>query len=109
MDQRSLRGVSPTSTGPAGSHFEAQVGASYLLALLAGGEPRGLPGTSIDRVELQRAAEGRALDDVIVHAHDARGANAILEIQVKREITFAPSDEVFGDVVQADRGCRQTA
>ena len=79
MDQDSLRGVSPTSTGPAGSHFEAQVGASYLLALLTGGEPRGLPGTSIDRVELQRAAEGRPLDDVIVHAHDVGGANGILE------------------------------
>jgi energy-coupling factor transporter ATP-binding protein EcfA2 len=98
-DQSSPLGVSPTSTGPAGSHFEAQVGASYLLALLTGGEPRGLPGTIIDRVALQRAAEGRPLDDIIVHAHDARGIQAVLEIQVKRELTFAPSDEVFGNVV----------
>ena len=99
-DQTSPRGVSPISTGPAGSHFEAQVGASYLLALLTGAEPRGLPGTMIDRVELQRAAEGRPLDDVIVHAHDASGVGATLEIQVKREIAFAPSDVVFGDVVR---------
>lgn len=98
-DQASPRAVSPTSTGPAGSHFEAQVGASYLLALLTGAEPRGLPGTSIDQVELQRAAEGRPLDDVIVHAHDVCGNRATLEIQVKREVTFAPSDEVFRDVV----------
>ena len=95
----SPRGVSPTSTGPAGSHFEAQVGASYLLALLTDAEPRGLPGTSIDRVDLQGAAEGRSLDDVIVHAHAATGENITLEIQVKREVTFAPSDEVFRDVV----------
>ena len=94
------RGVSPASSGPAGPHFEAQVGASYLLALLTGGEPRGLPGMVIDRIELQRASEGRPLDDVIVHAHDASGTRAVLEIQVKREIAFSPADEVFRDVVQ---------
>src|SRR5260221_4536274 len=72
------RGVSPASSGPAGPHFEAQVGASYLLAMLTGGEPRGLPGMTIDRIELQRASEGRPLDDVIVHAHDASGKAAVL-------------------------------
>ena len=94
------RGVSPASSGPAGPHFEAQVGASYLLALLTAGEPRGLPGMVIDQIELQRASEGRPLDDVIVHAHDASGTTAVLEIQVKREIAFSPADEVFRDVVQ---------
>ena len=89
------RGLSPASTGPAGPHFEAQVGASYLLAMLTGGEPRGLPGMVIDRIELQRASEGRPLDDVIVHAHDASGTAAVLEIQVKREVTFSPGDEVL--------------
>lgn len=94
------RGISPASSGPAGAHFEAQVGASYLLAMLTGSEPRGLPGMVIDRIELQRASEGRPLDDVIVHSHDADGTAAVLEIQVKREITFAPGDEVFRDVVR---------
>lgn len=94
------RGVSPASSGPAGSHFEAQVGASYLFALLTGGEPRGLPGMVIDQIELQRASEGRPLDDVIVHAHDASGDPAVLEIQVKREIKFSPADEVFRGVVR---------
>src|SRR5438128_8593034 len=91
-------GVSPTATGPAGSLFEGQVGAHCVLALLAG-EPRGLPGVMVDRVEFQRAAEGRPLDDVVVHGHDSIGAAVTLEIQVKREITFAPKDEVFKDVV----------
>jgi hypothetical protein len=90
--------VSPTATGPAGSLFEGQVGAHCLLALLAG-EPRGLPGVMVDRVEFQRAGEGRPLDDVVVHGHDCIGAAVTLEIQVKREITFAPKDEVFKDVV----------
>jgi hypothetical protein len=91
--------TSPASSGPAGPYFEGQVGAHYLLSMLTGTEPRGLPGAVIDRIELQRAAEGRALDDVIVHAHDTRGDPAVLEIQVKRSITFAPTDPVFPAVV----------
>ena len=71
--------VSPAASGPAGASFEGQVGATYLLAMLVGAEPRGLPGTTIDRVELQRATEGFPLDDVIVHAHDVHGATAVLE------------------------------
>jgi len=92
-------GISPASSGPAGSHFEGQVGAYYLLSLLTSTEPRGLPGTTIARIEFQRASEGRWLDDVIVRAHDASGDPAVLEIQVKRSITFAPGDQVFRDVV----------
>jgi hypothetical protein len=92
--------TSPASSGPAGSHFEGQVAASYLLAMLTRAEPRGLPSTSIDRVEFQRAHENHPLDDVIVHAHDASGHPAVLEVQVKRTITFAPSDPVFQSVVQ---------
>ncbi|HEY0872845.1 MAG TPA: hypothetical protein VGD94_05185 [Vicinamibacterales bacterium] len=68
--------------------------------MLTGGEPRGLPGMVIDRIELQRASEGRPLDDVIVHSHDAGGTAAVLEIQVKREVAFSPGDEVFRDVVR---------
>jgi hypothetical protein len=98
---------SPASSGPAGSLFEGQVGAFYLLSLLTDSWPRGLPGTTIDRIEFQRAPEGRPLDDVIVHAHDAHGKSAVLEIQVKRSITFAPTDEVFckvvGQIVRASR------
>jgi hypothetical protein len=100
-------GTSPASTGPAGSHFEGQVGAAFLLSLLARTEPRGLPGTTIDRVEFQRAAEGHPLDDVIVHAHDAQGKPAVLEVQVKKGITFTPSDAIFravvSQIVQASR------
>jgi hypothetical protein len=99
--------TSPASSGPAGSHFEGQVGAHYLLSMLTGPEPRGLPGNVIDRIELQRATEGRPLDDVIIYAHDASGKPAVLEIQVKRSITFAPRDSIFravvGQIVEASR------
>jgi hypothetical protein len=98
---------SPASSGPAGSLFEGQVGAHYLLSMLTGAEPRGLPGTMIQRIEFQRAAEDRPLDDVIVHAHDVHGVPVVLEIQVKRSITFASADPVFravvGQIVEASR------
>ena len=91
--------TSPAASGPAGPHFEGQVGAAYLLSMLVGAEPRGLPGTVIERVAFQKAAEGHPLDDVIVHARDHQGKPATLEIQVKRTVTFAPGDEVFKVVV----------
>lgn len=90
-----MSGSSPASTGPAGPWFEGQVGAHYLLTLLAGGEPRGLPGTQIERVAFQRAEGGFPLDDVIVHVpHDGS-----LQIQVKRSIAFSAGDAVFKRVV----------
>lgn len=93
-------GTSTLASGPAGTHFEGQVGAFYLLAMLSGAPPRGLPGAKIDRIALQQANAGRPLDDVIVHAHDnSSGKPAVLEIQVKRSITFAAADPVFRKVV----------
>ena len=93
------RGTSTAASGPAGAHFEGQVGAFYLLAMLSGAPPRGLPGTTIDRISMQQANTGRPLDDVVVHAHDISGNQAVLEIQVKRGITFAATDTVFRKVV----------
>jgi hypothetical protein len=49
---------------------------------------------------LQRGQEGYPLDDVVIQGLDRSGRAATLEIQVKRSITFAPSDEVFQDVVK---------
>lgn len=90
--------ASPASTGPAGPLFEAEVAAYYLLAMLVGAEARGLPGVRIMRIKLQRGSEGHPLDDVIVEGRDERGTEATLDIQVKRAITFAPSDVVFAKV-----------
>lgn len=90
----------PSATGPAGSNFEVRVGALYMLAMLKGAEARGLPVAAIERVALQGAPDGHSLDDVIVLGRMPDGAPATLEIQVKREITFAPKDKVFKDVVE---------
>ncbi len=89
----------PAATGAAGTLFEAQVGAFYLLTLLVGAQPRGLPNTRLVRIELQRASEGHYLDDVIVHAESPQGTPATLAVQVKRSITFAPGDQIFREVV----------
>jgi hypothetical protein len=69
------RAAPVAATGPGGAHFEGQVGAHYLLTMLAGGVPRGLPGTIIDSVAFQRAND-HPLDDVVVRAHDAAGNDA---------------------------------
>jgi hypothetical protein len=85
--------------GPAGATFEAQVGAFYLLALLANTEARGLPGAKMMRVGFQKAPEGLELDDVVVYGVQDDGASATLEIQVKRSIRFTSGDSVWKKVV----------
>lgn len=90
---------SPASSGPAGSLFEAQVAASYMLAMLAGAPPRGLPDALVESVQVQAAPEGFPMDDVVVHARHADGAAAVLEVQVKRTVGFTRSDPVFAAVV----------
>jgi len=89
----------PAATGNAGPQFEGKVGAFYLLSLLSGGEPRGLPGATIHTIAFQQRGSGRPLDDVIVQATNADGSAAILEIQAKRTLTFTASDTEFTDVV----------
>ena len=71
-----------------------------MLAMLKGAEARGLPVASIERIALQGAPDGYPLDDVIVHGRMPGGAPATLEIQVKRDISFAPKDKVFKDVIE---------
>lgn len=95
----SKRIAPPSSTGPAGPDFEARVGAAQMLAMLKGAPARGLPEVTIDHVELQRAADGFPLDDIIIRGRDSSGVAATLQIQVKREISFSPKDEVFKEVV----------
>lgn len=89
----------PAATGNAGSQFEGKVGAFYLLSLLSGSEPRGLPGATIRTVEFQQRGSGHPLDDVIIQATNADGSAATLEIQAKRTLTFVASDEEFREVV----------
>lgn len=91
------RGSSPASRGGAGTYIEGQLGAFYLLAMLTGNPAVGLPAGRVSAVRFQGTEHGFALDDLIVSAAGAAG-EALLEIQSKRDITFAPRDPVYADV-----------
>jgi hypothetical protein len=95
--QTSENGSSPAGRGGAGPYLEGEIGAFYLLALLARAEARGLPGSRIECVRFQGVTEGFALDDIVVHANIAAG-EALLEIQSKRTIKFSPKDALFEQV-----------
>lgn len=97
---KDTQAANPAASGPAGALFEGQVGAHYLLTLLAEADARGLPSVVPEKVELQRAGEGHPLDDVVIRGKTRAGSPAVLEVQVKRTITFAPADPVFKDVVE---------
>ena len=95
-------GSSPVGRGSAGTYIEGEIGAFYLMALLANAEPRGLPGSCIKSVGFQGSERGYALDDLFVHGASTLG-ETLLEIQSKRTITFAPKDPIFKEV------CKQIA
>src|SRR3546814_4269157 len=85
---------SPAARGGAGSYIEGELGAFYLLALLADIEPRGLPGALIQRVRYQGVDQGFSLDDLVIHGTSHAG-EMLLEIQSKRTISFSPKDKLF--------------
>ncbi|TIQ61999.1 MAG: hypothetical protein E5X41_30600 [Mesorhizobium sp.] len=89
----------PAASANAGGQFETRVGAFYTLSMLADGEPRGLVGARIQSVALQQRIAGHPLDDIVIHATNADGSQATLEIQAKRTLTFTASDAEFVDVV----------
>ena len=68
--------------------------------MLAEADPRGMPGVLIEQVGFQGAGEGHPLDDIVVHGITKDGQASLLEIQVKRTVTFSPSDSAFKGVVE---------
>jgi hypothetical protein len=92
-------GSSPVGRGGAGTYIEGELGAYYLLQMLADSDARGLPGGSIERVQFQAETEGYALDDLVIHSVSDHGI-AILEIQSKRTATLAPKDPIFKSVCE---------
>jgi len=90
---------SPVGRGGAGTYIEGQLGAYYLLQMLAGSDARGLPNARIERVQFQGENEGYALDDLIVHGVSDKGT-ALLEIQSKRTIRFSPKDPIIEGVCE---------
>lgn len=92
------RGSSPASRGGAGVYIEGELGAYYLLAMLAGTEARGMPGAKVTGVRFQGVDQGFAMDDLILEGAGSAG-DTLLEIQSKRDISFSPKDATFAEVV----------
>src|SRR5258705_1665094 len=90
-------GSSPVGRGGAGTYIEGELGAFYLLQMLACSEARGQPDARIERVQFQGVDEGYALDDLIVHGASDKGSS-VIEIQSKRTITFSSKDSIFQSV-----------
>ena len=91
------KGSSPASRGGAGVYIEGELGAYYLLAMLAGTEARGMPGVKVTSVRFQGVDQGYAMDDLILQGAGSTG-DALLEIQSKRDISFSPKDATFAEV-----------
>lgn len=92
--------ASPASTGPSGSHFEAQIAAFYMLCMLTDAEPYGMAGAKVRRIALQQEPEGHHLDDIVLYCQRANGSESILEIQAKRTLTFSEKDTAFDSVME---------
>ncbi|HZH27412.1 MAG TPA: hypothetical protein VEY95_09540 [Azospirillaceae bacterium] len=81
--------ASPELTGGAGFTFEDRVVAIYLGALLGEAPAPGTPGRHVIGVEVQRAAFGQPMDDLIVKAAGGDGSAMTLALQVKRTLTIS--------------------
>lgn len=101
-------GSSPAGRGGAGVYIEGELGAFYLLSMLAGSEARGLPASRLTKVQFQAVEDGFALDDLVLHGASAEGPS-LLEIQSKRTITFAPKDPVFEEVCHQIARSKETS
>jgi hypothetical protein len=95
----------PFSTGGGGDQFEKSVGAYYLVALLAEDIPRGLRRGITKRVRFQQRYTGTILDDVVVTSEDANGQEFQLEIQIKHDLSFNRTNQLFRRVID---DCWQT-
>lgn len=98
-DQTGEKGSSPASRGGAGTYIEGELGALYLLSMLTGVAGHGLGSARIVRVRFQGTDIGYKLDDLVIYG-TAPSGDVLLEIQSKRDISFAPKDAVYREVAK---------
>src|SRR5260221_1551678 len=92
----------PFSTGGGGVTFKQQVGAYYLVSLLASDIPRGLNNGICHSVAFQRRWDGALLDDIVITSRSANGTERHLMLQAKHEITVsaARTNDLFRQVIR---------
>ena len=84
---------SPASTGGAGTFFEQNVDAYWLVQLLVGWIPPILIDCAVVEVHLQTEHLGWHTDDFLIVGQNGRGEHRKLIGQVKRSFTVSSSDE----------------
>ncbi len=92
--------TSPYSSGGGGTHFEARVVASCLVAVISEGLVRGLLGEYATEVKTQQAAFGDPLDDVIVIGIQADGRASKLNLQITNQLSFTENDDKWTDILR---------
>jgi len=92
----------PFSTGGGGSHFEAQVQASFVALMLTDGYVPCLPCRPISKIKLQGKFAGYQTDDLIVFVQDSSGKGQCKLLgQVKHSINITERDSTFAEVIQS--------
>src|SRR4051812_17454933 len=86
--------ASPYSTGGGGVDFESSVGAIYLAMLLIGAIPRGQSSGVTTQVRFQQKYADEHVDDLVIRS-ELPASQAKLSIQVKRDLSIGPENEVF--------------
>jgi len=99
--------LSPASRRGAGTYVEGELGAFYLMSMLADIPAHGLPGARIAKVRFQDTALGYKLDDLTIYGVSPTG-DSLLEIQSKRDITFLPGDKLYRDIAAQIAKSRRT-
>jgi hypothetical protein len=92
--------TNPYTAGGGGTHLEARVAASCLVAMLCEVPIRGLPGDFAMSVKSQRAAFDDPLDDLIVDGTGSDGRATQLHLQVTNKLSFTENDEKWVDILQ---------
>lgn len=92
--------TSPYTAGGGGTHLEARIAASCLVATLCEASIRGLPGEFASSVRSQRAAFGDPLDDLVVDGIASQGRTTQLHLQITNKLTFTENDSKWVDVLR---------
>lgn len=92
----------PFSTGGGGTHFEADVQASFLVLMLTKGYIPCLYNKIITKIRFQGKFEGYNIDDMIIFSEDIlTNKESKLLAQIKHSITISENNKTFQDVIKA--------
>lgn len=102
MSKTSAQLTNPFSSGGGGSHFEAQVQASFVVLMLTKGFVPCMPNWPIEKIKLQGKHVGYETDDLIVFVKNLSTSEERKILgQIKHSIRITENDRTFGEVIEA--------